>query len=147
MVVMINVGALNSTFPADLLSAVAEPESGDPAGDPSGDDIGGAGADEISGVGLGDNSGVGDGAASGTIEGAGDGDFPNNSVGRSRESTVKMQSGVLSRTVPETLEASTPVSKVTESPAVVTVKSYLLAPLLAKVLIGAFEDFKVPIGV
>ncbi|CBI38789.3 unnamed protein product, partial [Vitis vinifera] len=98
------------------------------------------------GDGLGETAGVGEGDDTGSGAGAGDGDFPNNSVGRSKLSTVKRQSGVASSTVSATLDESTPVFRVTESPAVDTVRSYFPAPLVASVLIGSLLVFNDPIG-
>ena len=143
-------GAVTST--ADLSVVLFSDSAGASDGEPSGDSIGGAGGEETgvgasaAGDGLGETAGVGEGDDTGSRAGAGDGDFPNNSVGRSKLSTVKRQSGVASSTVSATLDESTPVFRVTESPAVDTVRSYFPAPLVASVLIGSLLVFNDPIG-
>ncbi|KAK2991361.1 hypothetical protein RJ640_024034 [Escallonia rubra] len=115
--------------------------AGPSAGPPAGADVGGAGGDRNGdgaaadpGAGAGTGPlGAGDGDTSGAGPGAGDGDFPNKSAGSSTLSTVNMQRGVASTTVEATRDESTPVSRVTESPAVFTFKSYFPAPFVAKV--------------
>nr|POF25491.1 hypothetical protein CFP56_46324 [Quercus suber] len=70
--------------------------------------------------------------------------FPNSSFGRSTLSTVKIAKGVASSTVSMILDESTLVCSVTSSPVVVTFRSYFLAPLVAKVLIGSLVVPKFP---
>lgn len=111
---------------------------GPSAGDPAGEDVGGAGGDSkgegarAEGEGA-EATGAGDGEVSGAGPGAGAGDFPNSSVGRSKLSTLKMQRGVASRIVEATRDVSSPVSSVTESPALLKLSSYFPAPFVAKV--------------
>lgn len=127
--------------------------AGESAGDPTGVPVGGAGGEAASGDGasdigdgLGDKDGVGEGEETGSGAGAGDGDLPNSSEGSKTLSTVKMATGGESKTASATLDGPTPVCSVIESPAVVTVRSYFPAPLVANVLIGSFVVFNVPLG-
>lgn len=129
--------------------------AGASAGDPTGVSVGGAGGEAASGDGasdtgdgLGDTDGVGEGeeTGSGAGAGAGDGDLPNSSEGSKTLSTVKITTGGESKTSSATLDGLTPVCSVTESPAVVTVRSYFPTPLVANVLIGSFVVFNVPLG-
>lgn len=124
------------------------------AGEPSGASDGGAGGDAANGdgafalgLGLGARDGVGEGELTGSGAGAGEGDFPNNSDGSNRLSTLKIASGVESRTVSAILDGPTPVWRVTASPAVVVVMSNFPALPVARVLIGSLVVFNVPIGV
>ncbi|KAK3036101.1 hypothetical protein RJ639_031682 [Escallonia herrerae] len=148
----ITAGAITTpALPSDEL--FCDSAAGPSAGPPAGADVGGAGGDKNGdgaaadpGAGAGP-LGAGEGDTSGAGPGAGDGDFPNKSAGSSTLSTVNMQRGVASTTVEATRDESTPVSRVTESPAVFTFKSYFPAPFVAKVVIGAFVVFNVPNGV
>lgn len=151
--IFINAGV--SKAPAAFSEVIfCESAVGPFEGDPTGELVGGAGddngegavADSRAGPGA-STSAAGEGDVSGAGPGADAGAFPKSSVGRSKPSTVKMQSGVESRTVEEILDVSTPVSRLTESPAVVTLRSYFPAPLVAKVEIELFVVFNVPMGV
>lgn len=110
-------------------------------GEPSGNSIGGARREEtcegasVTGEWLEEIVKVEENDDTGSGAGVGDGDFPNDSVRRSKLSTVKRQSGVASSMVSATLDKSTPVFKVTKSPVVDTFRSHFHALLVASVLI------------
>ena len=92
-------------------------------GDPPGEAVGGAGGESGIGEGAfapGEGAGAttaGDGDGDGEVgPGAGDGAPPNSSDGKRMLSTVKMHTGVSSRTVSAMREVTRPVSRVTSSP-------------------------------
>ncbi|KAJ9677061.1 hypothetical protein PVL29_022184 [Vitis rotundifolia] len=130
------------TLTTDLSDVLFYDLKGASDGKISGDSIGGVGENETDvgastmGEGLGETTRVGEKNDAGSGAGGGDGDFPNDSVRRSKLSTMKRQGGVALSTISATLDESTPIFRTTEPLAMGTIRSHFVAPLVASVPIG-----------